>query len=180
MGKAARGAKAVELDRLVFRIESISKTRIDSIKKTNEVLILLACADRGFKFQGIYSNLCAFDISSFMMDMDVSPPDYNSNGKPTCTQIFLASSIGLIIAAAMHYHLKKLRDQKILSRMKVSGNRPVRKVERFSHYVASQMGFADRRACPHLCKLASEYIRKSEDCEDNIYSFFADDPDMDS
>ncbi|KAL7172526.1 hypothetical protein ACSBR2_032083 [Camellia fascicularis] len=115
-----------------------------------------------------------------MMDMDVSPPDYNSNGKPTCTQIFLASSIGLIIAAAMHYHLKKLRDQKILPRIRVSGNSPVRKVERFSHYVARQMGFADRRACPHLCKLASEYIRKSEDCEDNIYSFFADDPDVDS
>ncbi|GMP94567.1 hypothetical protein CsSME_00043994 [Camellia sinensis var. sinensis] len=37
MGKAARGAEAIELDRLVFRIESISKTRIDSIKKTNKV-----------------------------------------------------------------------------------------------------------------------------------------------
>ncbi|THG23770.1 hypothetical protein TEA_011660 [Camellia sinensis var. sinensis] len=35
--RAARGAEAVELDRLVFRIESTSKTRIDSIKKTNEV-----------------------------------------------------------------------------------------------------------------------------------------------
>ncbi|CAL5353691.1 hypothetical protein CsSME_00041746 [Camellia sinensis var. sinensis] len=127
-----------------------------------------------------WAQLCTFDISSFVMDMDVSPPNYNSNGKPTCTQIFLASSIGLIIAAAMHYHLKKLRDQKILPRIKVSGNSPVRKVERFSHYVARQMGFADRRACPHLCKLASEYIRKSEDCEDNIYSFFADDPDVDS
>lgn len=45
---------------------------------------------------------------------------------------------------------------------------------------ARQMGFADRRQCPHLCKLASDYIRKAEGCEDNIYTFFADEPDADS
>lgn len=45
---------------------------------------------------------------------------------------------------------------------------------------ARQMGFADRRECPHLCKLASDYIRKSEGCEENIYAFFADEPDADS
>ena len=45
---------------------------------------------------------------------------------------------------------------------------------------ARQMGFTDRRECPHLCKLASDYIRKSEGCEDNIYSFFADEADADS
>ncbi|GMP51145.1 hypothetical protein CsSME_00017493 [Camellia sinensis var. sinensis] len=46
MGKAARGAEAVELDRLVFIIESILKTRIDSIKKTNE-LSVMNCFIRG-------------------------------------------------------------------------------------------------------------------------------------
>lgn len=35
------------------------------------------------------------------------------------------------------------------------------------------MGFSDRRECPRLCKLASEYIRKSEGCEDDIYTYFA-------
>lgn len=45
---------------------------------------------------------------------------------------------------------------------------------------ARQMGFADRRECPHLCKLASDYIKKTEGCEENIYEFFANDPDADS
>ncbi|KAE9460639.1 hypothetical protein C3L33_07434, partial [Rhododendron williamsianum] len=59
------------------------------------------------------------------------------------------------------------------SRIKISDSGQVEKLERFSHYV-------DRRECPHLCKLASDYIRKSEGCEENIYAFFADEPDADS
>lgn len=47
-------------------------------------------------------------------------------------------------------------------------------------HAARQMGFRDRRECPQLCKLASEYIRKSEGCEDNIYTFFSSEPDADS
>lgn len=42
------------------------------------------------------------------------------------------------------------------------------------------MGFKDRRSCPHLCKLASEYIRKCEGCEDDMYAFFENEPDADS
>lgn len=42
------------------------------------------------------------------------------------------------------------------------------------------MGFKDRRECPHLCKLASEYIKKAEGCEEDMYAFFANDPDCDS
>lgn len=42
------------------------------------------------------------------------------------------------------------------------------------------MGFKDRRECPHLCKLASEYVRKSEGFEDDIYTFFASEADADS
>ena len=42
------------------------------------------------------------------------------------------------------------------------------------------MGFKDRRECPLLCKLASEYISKSEGCEDDIYTFFSNEPDVDS
>lgn len=42
------------------------------------------------------------------------------------------------------------------------------------------MGFADRKHCPNLCKLAAEYIRKAEGCEDDIYTFFADEPGADS
>ncbi|KAK4487773.1 hypothetical protein RD792_005548 [Penstemon davidsonii] len=80
----------------------------------------------------------------------------------------------------MHYRLKKLRDQRIVPRIKVSDTGQVLHIERFSHYVARQMGFTDRRECPNLCKLASHYIRKAEGCEEDMYTFFASEPDVDS
>ncbi|KAK2648521.1 hypothetical protein Ddye_016010 [Dipteronia dyeriana] len=104
----------------------------------------------------------------------------DNNGKPTFTQILVASSLGLIIAAAMHYRYRKLRDQKVIPRRRSSDSGRVEKLERFSHYVARQMGFSDKRECPILCKLAAEYISKSEGYEDDIYSFFADEPDADT
>ncbi|XWS76304.1 hypothetical protein CRYUN_Cryun01aG0164400 [Craigia yunnanensis] len=104
------------------------------------------------------------------------------NSKPTFTQILVASSIGFIIAAAVRYHFRKLRDQKIIPRLRsrAKGHGRIEKLERFPHYVAGQMGFKDRRECPLLCKLASEYISKSEGCEDDIYTFFSNEPDVDS
>ncbi|KAL1829003.1 calmodulin calcium-dependent NAD kinase [Daucus carota subsp. sativus] len=100
--------------------------------------------------------------------------------KSTYTQIILASSLGLIIAAAMHYRLKRIKDSRIVPRIRVSDTgQPVR-LERFSHYVARQMGFADKRDCPHLCKLASDYIKKTDGVEENIYAFFSHDPEVDS
>lgn len=45
---------------------------------------------------------------------------------------------------------------------------------------ARQMGFKERKNCPRLGKLAAEYIKKCEGCEDDIYSFFANEPDVDS
>ncbi|PON95040.1 Zeta toxin domain containing protein [Trema orientale] len=112
------------------------------------------------------------------MNSQFSSDNYGS--KPTFTQIVAVSSIGLIIAAAVHYRLQKLKAQKLVPRRKTSENGRVDKLERFSHYVARQMGFKDRRECPHLCKLASEYVRKSEGFEDDIYTFFAGEPDADS
>ncbi|KAL6500558.1 hypothetical protein OROHE_025924 [Orobanche hederae] len=112
---------------------------------------------------------------------DMPRADYgNSSTKPTYTQILVASSIGLIIAAAMHYRLKKIRDQRIVPWIKVSEIGQVLDIEKFSHYVARQMGFGDIRECPNLCKLASDYIRKADGCEEEIYAFFAREPDVDS
>jgi len=42
------------------------------------------------------------------------------------------------------------------------------------------MGFKDRRICPDLCRLASEYISKCEGFEDDIYAYFENEPDCDS
>ncbi|XWS36383.1 hypothetical protein CRYUN_Cryun20dG0080600 [Craigia yunnanensis] len=108
--------------------------------------------------------------------------EVNHNSKPTFTQILVAVSIGFIIAAAVRYHFRKLRDQKIIPRLRSrdKGHGRNEKLERFPHYVARQMGFKDRRERPLLCKLAAEYIRKSEGCEDDIYTFFSNEPDVDS
>ncbi|XP_015084163.2 uncharacterized protein LOC107027530 [Solanum pennellii] len=102
------------------------------------------------------------------------------SSKASYTQILVASSIGLILAAAVHYRLKKIRDQKIVPRTKVTNTGQILRFESFSHYVARQMGFNDKRECPHLCKLSAEYIRKSDGCEENIYNFFSNEPDADS
>ncbi|KAF9682971.1 hypothetical protein SADUNF_Sadunf05G0163600 [Salix dunnii] len=93
--------------------------------------------------------------------------------------IMAASSIGLIVAA-LHYRLWKLRDRKIIPRLRPSEAGRAEKLESFPHYVARQMGFADRRECPRLCRLAAEYIRKCEGCEEDIFAFFAQEPDADS
>lgn len=45
---------------------------------------------------------------------------------------------------------------------------------------ARQMGFHDNGKCPYLCKLACDYIRREEGCEEDMYSFFGDDPEADS
>ncbi|KAL2236445.1 UNVERIFIED_CONTAM: Calmodulin calcium-dependent NAD kinase [Sesamum indicum] len=99
---------------------------------------------------------------------------------PTSTEIIVASSIGLIIAAAVHFRLKKIRDQRIVPKIKVSGAGQVVSIERFSHYVARQMGFKDKKECPNLCKLASNYIKKAEGCENDVFEYFASEPDADS
>ncbi|GLT72581.1 hypothetical protein SLA2020_445050 [Shorea laevis] len=126
----------------------------------------------------IVRNYVIFHSSSRLFSSLSLSPDNSS--KPTFTQILVASSIGLIIAAAMHYRFRKLRDHKLVPRLRLSESGRVEKLERFPHYVARQMGFKDRRECPQLCKLASEYIMKSEGCEDNIYTFFSTEPDADS
>ncbi|KAF4387139.1 hypothetical protein G4B88_024711 [Cannabis sativa] len=75
----------------------------------------------------------------------------NYGNKPTFTQIVAVSSIGLMIAAAVHYRLRKLKAEKMVPRRKASQNGRPDKLE-----------------------------RKSEGFEDDIYTFFANEPDADS
>ncbi|XP_062019228.1 calmodulin calcium-dependent NAD kinase-like isoform X1 [Rosa rugosa] len=103
-----------------------------------------------------------------------------NNGKTTFAHILSAAAIGIIIAAAVHYRQRKTKYEKIIPRLRVSDSSRVHKIERFPHYVARQLGFKDRRECPHLCKLATEYMRKCDGFEDDIYSFFSSEPDADS
>ncbi|KAH6811486.1 P-loop containing nucleoside triphosphate hydrolases superfamily protein [Perilla frutescens var. hirtella] len=76
-----------------------------------------------------------------------------ASSKPTYTQILVASSVGLMIAAALHYRIRKLRDKKIIPRKRMSDTGQVLSFEKFSHYVG---------------------------CEEDMYAFFASEPDVDS
>ncbi|KAK9068192.1 hypothetical protein SSX86_012303 [Deinandra increscens subsp. villosa] len=56
------------------------------------------------------------------------------------------------------------------------GGRP----EKFSHYVARQLGFKDENECPELSKLASEYARSSKAFDDNMYVYFSNEKEVES
>lgn len=53
-------------------------------------------------------------------------------------------------------------------------------LESFSEYVARQLGFEDGRECPRLSKLAIEYLKRTNGCEENIFEFFASEQDAKS
>lgn len=42
------------------------------------------------------------------------------------------------------------------------------------------MGFEDMNECPQLCKLARDYLKTNKGCEDNIFAFFANEPNPES
>ncbi|KAJ6912071.1 hypothetical protein NC652_022374 [Populus alba x Populus x berolinensis] len=110
----------------------------------------------------------------------------NNNGHAKLTGVLAASLVGFIGAAAAWTHdywrkSKAKRDQHIIPRL-VRTESGRLDLERFSDYVARQMGFAEADAdkCPRLCKLAYDYLKRSEGCENNIYDFFADIPELQS
>ncbi|XP_074316131.1 calmodulin calcium-dependent NAD kinase [Silene latifolia] len=101
-------------------------------------------------------------------------------GTIAIAQILIVATVGLIIAGMISfYQQRNVRNQKLVPKIKFDSSKRV-KLERFAHYVARQLGFSDRRQCPQICKLASDYINKREGCEENIYAFFSNEPDGDS
>ncbi|CAL5439865.1 unnamed protein product [Camellia sinensis] len=98
--------------------------------------------------------------------------------------ILAATSIGVISATAFHYYhrqmpQKQLEDQTVVPLLDRNESGCVAKLERFSNYVARQIGFEDGSECPQLCKLTYEYLKKSKECESTIYEYFADEPHVD-
>ncbi|KAL6841511.1 hypothetical protein ACP4OV_028654 [Aristida adscensionis] len=68
----------------------------------------------------------------------------------------------------------------VAPRLVVSDASRVQELERFSHYVAKQIGFDDVKDCPHLCTLAYDYLRKNKGYEENIIAFFQNNADPES
>ncbi|XP_028762398.1 uncharacterized protein LOC114720842 isoform X2 [Neltuma alba] len=64
------------------------------------------------------------------------------------------------------------KDHKIIPKLERTESGRVGKLEKFSHYVARQMGFEDPEEVPGLCKLANDFLRKTKDCEASIYGYF--------
>lgn len=58
--------------------------------------------------------------------------------KATLSQIVVASSIGLIIAAAVRYGIKIRKLCKIIPQVWISDSSRIEKLEKFSHYVGNQ------------------------------------------
>ncbi|KAM3375742.1 calmodulin calcium-dependent NAD kinase [Capsicum galapagoense] len=110
--------------------------------------------------------------------------------KYTQVHILGASLIGIISALAMH-HLRKNKSPKVDNHMIVinqlspildatESGRAGGRLERFSHYVARQLGFKDESECPGLCELVQEYLKRSKGCDDSIFEYFANEEDAES
>ncbi|KAJ0092172.1 hypothetical protein Patl1_25226 [Pistacia atlantica] len=111
-------------------------------------------------------------------------PD-GENGKIIISRILAASFVGAISAAAAKHYRHRYKeeaeeDQYIIPRLERTESGRLGKLERFSHYVARQMGFADANECPRLCKLAYDFLRKTKGCEESVYEFFANEPEGES
>ncbi|KAF3456863.1 hypothetical protein FNV43_RR01517 [Rhamnella rubrinervis] len=102
--------------------------------------------------------------------------------KISFTSIIAASFLGFAAAGAAaaatfcsrRRKSKQMRDPAMVPRLERTESGRVAQIERFSHYVARQMGFLDASECPQLCKLAYEHLRKSQGCESSICEFFGD------
>ncbi|EOA39428.1 hypothetical protein CARUB_v10012550mg [Capsella rubella] len=110
--------------------------------------------------------------------------------------LFLASLGGLAAVAAAAFagesllrHRRKLnqadpmgiKDEKIspfIIERKDSGRRS--NLERFSHYVARQLGFEEPNEYPQLCKLANAYLLKTKGYDENVYEYLVNEAEADS
>ncbi|KAG5223599.1 Zeta toxin domain-containing protein [Salix suchowensis] len=108
----------------------------------------------------------------------------NGHGKVIFTRVLATSLLGFFIAAAAtHYFRRKSKarlDQHIVPVLMRTESGRSGNLEAFSDYVARQMGFADANECPRLCSLAYDYLKRSEGCENNIFDFFANQPEVES
>lgn len=71
-------------------------------------------------------------------------------------------------------------DQKLVPQLHKTESNRYGRLERFSHYVARQIGFDNADECPQLCKLAYDYLKKTKGSESSIYEFFSSEPEAES
>ncbi|ESW16064.1 hypothetical protein PHAVU_007G126000 [Phaseolus vulgaris] len=69
-----------------------------------------------------------------------------------------------------------LADHNIIPHLRTSDSGRLIKIEKFSHYVARQMGLVESEV-PAVCRLADEYLIKWKECEESIVEYLADQKD---
>ncbi|KAK4405821.1 Calmodulin calcium-dependent NAD kinase [Sesamum angolense] len=104
----------------------------------------------------------------------------DSFGKIVLAHVAAAASIGVISAAVMHFRHRRSKpseaDDHLAPLLDRTESGRVGKIERFSHYLARQMGFEDERECPELIKLGFEYLKRSKGVDGKIYEYFSQSP----
>ncbi|KAK8507277.1 hypothetical protein V6N13_070063 [Hibiscus sabdariffa] len=113
-------------------------------------------------------------------------PIHDSGGvKAVILRILAASVIGVFTAAAAAKYCRRKRKpaedhQTLVPLQQRTDSGRLGNLERFSYYVARQLGFEDPNECPKLCKLAENYIKKPKDCEVKIFEYFAEEPEAEN
>ncbi|CAA0806653.1 P-loop containing nucleoside triphosphate hydrolases superfamily protein [Striga hermonthica] len=101
-------------------------------------------------------------------------------GKIVLAHVAAAASIGIISAGVMHLRHRRSKPSKDYNHLaplfyrSQSGRLP--NIERFSHYLARQMGFEDESECPRLIKLGYEYMKRTKDADQKIFEYLANLP----
>ncbi|XP_015079697.1 uncharacterized protein LOC107023499 [Solanum pennellii] len=103
----------------------------------------------------------------------------------------VSSIAGIISAFAMHHLCNyKSKSPKFDDPMNhqlspifdtsTESGRAAGRLEKFSHYVARQLGFKDESECVGLCELVQEYLKRSKGCDNSIFEYFAYEEDAES
>lgn len=102
---------------------------------------------------------------------------FHDGNRVDFSHMFAVSFAGLVAAThALRYRhaaSKQLeKDNEIIPKLERTESGRVGKLEKFSHYVARQMGFENPAEVPGLCKLANDFLRKAKDFEESVYEYF--------
>ncbi|XP_071938033.1 calmodulin calcium-dependent NAD kinase-like isoform X2 [Coffea arabica] len=167
----------------VYLPKAQGRIRIDKLKKYKSAIIIKIWKyiKKSKSFSSIFN--CSFILDSSIMHHQ------DGYGKVVLAHFLAATAIGLISAATLYFRRRKSKSSssedhhlnKFLAPFldKTESGR-VGKLEKFSDYVARQIGFKDGSECPRLSKLAYQYLKRSNGCHDRIYEYFANEADADS
>ncbi|XP_052731043.1 calmodulin calcium-dependent NAD kinase-like isoform X2 [Vigna angularis] len=94
-------------------------------------------------------------------------------------QVLAASVAGLIVVALTTTYRRHARrrakivrkQKKLIPLLKKTKSNDLIEIEKFSHYVARQIGFKDANEVPVLCILAQDFLKRSKECDENIFEY---------